>query len=92
MRNWRYSATRDDENLGDKVLVELSDRWGAAILDEMHCLAEMTRPGELLSRAEQGCALPKWLQKEAQLSRQQVGESHRGLWRAYNHDTDLFRD
>ncbi len=34
--NWRYSATRDDENLGDKVLVELSDRWGAAILDEMH--------------------------------------------------------
>lgn len=68
--NWRYSAARDDENLGDKVLVELSDRRGAAILDEMHCLAEMTRPGELLSRAEQGCALPKWLQKEAQLSRQ----------------------
>jgi|SRR5579862_4238555 len=63
--NWRYSAIGDDENLGDKVLVELSDRWGAAILDEMHCLAEMTRPGELLSRAEQEARSPEMAAKRS---------------------------
>lgn len=55
---WKYSAIGDDDNLGDKVLAELSARWGSAILDQMHCLTEMTRPGELLTRAEQETRSP----------------------------------
>jgi transcriptional regulator with XRE-family HTH domain len=56
--HWDYSAIGDDDNLGDKVLAELSARWGPAILDEMHCLTEMKRPGEILTRAEQEARSP----------------------------------
>jgi transcriptional regulator with XRE-family HTH domain len=55
---WEYLAIGDDDNLGNKVLVELSARWGAAILDKMHCLTEMTRAGEFLTRAEQETRSP----------------------------------
>jgi transcriptional regulator with XRE-family HTH domain len=55
---WEYSAIGDDNNFGQKVLVELSARFGARILDEMHCLSEMTRPGELLTRSEQEARSP----------------------------------
>ena len=56
---WKYSAIGDDDELGDKVLTELSARWGAAILDVMHCLTEMTRPGEFITRAEQESRFPE---------------------------------
>lgn len=56
--HWKYLAIGDDDNLGDKVLAELSARWGAAILDEIHCLTEMKRPGEVLTRAEQEARCP----------------------------------
>ena len=56
---WKYSAIGDDDELGDKVLAELSARWGAAILDVIHCVTEMTRPGEFITRAEHERRFPE---------------------------------
>ena len=56
---WKYAAIGDDSGFGDKVLVELSARWGAAIVDTMHCFAEMTQPGEFITRAEQERRFPE---------------------------------
>lgn len=55
---WEHSALGDDAGLGNKVLAELTARWGAAVLDVMHCLTEMTRPGAFITRAEQDRRFP----------------------------------
>ena len=56
---WQYEAVGDDENRGGEVLTVLSDRWGPAILDDIHLNGQMTRPGELLTRPEHEALYPE---------------------------------